>query len=275
MLLLPARAPQPEHGSQAEIAALGAQLLAKHAPMLSEYFALDIDDCGRLAALPALIDHWAPDTSRLPQLALDLTTEVDWEDETGCFHTISRVLAAFYAVAPSDGDEGVESGGPAAGNASQDAAPLGSGQPGAAQEAAQRSQPAGVPSQPSSSAANVKVASKPASSSPMCLAPSGSALEPDNEAGPSPAPAGEPLAPVAGANAASAAAAGGTLSSVEAAASKDGGGLGPGSSRDWQMRHVLFPAVKVFLAPPRQRATDGSVVQLTSLEKLYRTFERC
>lgn len=38
---------------------------------------------------------------------------------------------------------------------------------------------------------------------------------------------------------------------------------------------VLLPCFKLFLSPPRQRACDGSVVLLTSMEKLYRVFERC
>ena len=38
---------------------------------------------------------------------------------------------------------------------------------------------------------------------------------------------------------------------------------------------VVFPAMRVFLKPGRSRATDGSIVELTRLEKLYRIFERC
>ena len=38
---------------------------------------------------------------------------------------------------------------------------------------------------------------------------------------------------------------------------------------------VILPAVRMFLKPGKQRATDGSVVELTRLEKLYKIFERC
>lgn len=38
---------------------------------------------------------------------------------------------------------------------------------------------------------------------------------------------------------------------------------------------VILPAVRKFLKPSKQRATDGSVVELTQLEKLYKIFERC
>lgn len=44
---------------------------------------------------------------------------------------------------------------------------------------------------------------------------------------------------------------------------------------NWTLKHVLFPAMKVFLRPSRSRATDGTVILVTSLEKLYRVFERC
>jgi hypothetical protein len=36
-----------------------------------------------------------------------------------------------------------------------------------------------------------------------------------------------------------------------------------------------MPAVKQMYRPPTQRARDGSVLLLTSMEKLFRVFERC
>ncbi len=38
---------------------------------------------------------------------------------------------------------------------------------------------------------------------------------------------------------------------------------------------VLFPAFRSLLRPGKHRAKDGTVVLVTSLEKLYRVFERC
>jgi DNA mismatch repair protein MLH1 len=38
---------------------------------------------------------------------------------------------------------------------------------------------------------------------------------------------------------------------------------------------VLFPALRTKLRPTRERATDGTLVLVTALEKLYRIFERC
>ena len=43
----------------------------------------------------------------------------------------------------------------------------------------------------------------------------------------------------------------------------------------WVVQHVVFPALRLFLTPSRQRASDGSFVELTRLESLYRVFERC
>jgi DNA mismatch repair protein MLH1 len=41
------------------------------------------------------------------------------------------------------------------------------------------------------------------------------------------------------------------------------------------LQHIMFPAMKAQLRPHRRRATDGSVVEVARLEKLYRIFERC
>jgi DNA mismatch repair protein MLH1 len=45
--------------------------------------------------------------------------------------------------------------------------------------------------------------------------------------------------------------------------------------REWEVAHVVLPALRLFLRPSRKRALDGSVVELTRLEHLYRVFERC
>ena len=48
-----------------------------------------------------------------------------------------------------------------------------------------------------------------------------------------------------------------------------------GSKQLCMCMQVILPAVRMFLKPGKQRATDGSVVELTRLEKLYKIFERC
>jgi len=59
------------------------------------------------------------------------------------------------------------------------------------------------------------------------------------------------------------------------------GGDGPdpgwreGGAREWSMRHVIVPAMKALLRPGRHRSTDGTVVEVTRLERLYSIFERC
>ncbi|WVZ67344.1 hypothetical protein U9M48_016434 [Paspalum notatum var. saurae] len=47
------------------------------------------------------------------------------------------------------------------------------------------------------------------------------------------------------------------------------------SQREWTIQHVLFPSMQLFLKPPKSMATDGTFVQVASLEKLYKIFERC
>ena len=77
-----------------------------------------------------------------------------------------------------------------------------------------------------------------------------------------------------------------TAAAAAAAAAVASGGRAPtgplanaahthGAGRAWVARHVVLPALRAFLRPARQRARDGSVVLVTSMERLYRTFERC
>ncbi|ONK57686.1 uncharacterized protein A4U43_C09F3030 [Asparagus officinalis] len=47
------------------------------------------------------------------------------------------------------------------------------------------------------------------------------------------------------------------------------------AQREWTIQHVLFPAMRLFLKPPNAMATNGTFVQVASLEKLYKIFERC
>nr|CAD1824525.1 unnamed protein product [Ananas comosus var. bracteatus] len=48
-----------------------------------------------------------------------------------------------------------------------------------------------------------------------------------------------------------------------------------GAQREWTIQHVLFPSMRLFLKPPKSLATNGTFIQVASLEKLYRIFERC
>lgn len=43
----------------------------------------------------------------------------------------------------------------------------------------------------------------------------------------------------------------------------------------WTVQHVLYPTIRVKLVPPRSLAGSGALVELVSLETLYKVFERC
>ncbi|KAL4651760.1 hypothetical protein ACB092_01G184500 [Castanea dentata] len=47
------------------------------------------------------------------------------------------------------------------------------------------------------------------------------------------------------------------------------------AQREWSIQHVLFPSMRLFFKPPASMATNGTFVQVASLEKLYKIFERC
>ncbi|GMH32358.1 hypothetical protein BSKO_00192 [Bryopsis sp. KO-2023] len=56
---------------------------------------------------------------------------------------------------------------------------------------------------------------------------------------------------------------------------KEGKGVGVLCSNDWMIQHIVFQAMRSLVNPPRCRATDGSLVQVATLENLYKVFERC
>ncbi len=92
----------PASEERAAAASAVADLLVEKAPMLREYFAVDIDEASKsLVALPELVEGHAPDLSRLPEFFLALAQDVEWEEEKPCFRTVAREIAAFYA----DGEE--------------------------------------------------------------------------------------------------------------------------------------------------------------------------
>ena len=82
-------------------------LLAEKAPMLREYFGVDIDEAsGSLLGLPVLVEGFEPDLSLLPEFVFALAHEVDWTEEKACFRTVADALATFYAGGSGDPGEG-------------------------------------------------------------------------------------------------------------------------------------------------------------------------
>merc|ERR1711879_1036018 len=43
----------------------------------------------------------------------------------------------------------------------------------------------------------------------------------------------------------------------------------------WKIEHMLFPALRTDFTPTKDLGSDGSVVQIACVEKLYKIFERC
>jgi DNA mismatch repair protein MLH1 len=44
--------------------------------------------------------------------------------------------------------------------------------------------------------------------------------------------------------------------------------------QSWTIQHMFFPAFRDF-RPPKKFANDGTVIEIASLENLYKVFERC
>ncbi|WVO22922.1 uncharacterized protein IAS62_004265 [Cryptococcus decagattii] len=77
-----------------------ASLLRDRREMLDEYFSLLITEDGKVETLPMLLKGYTPNLDRLPQFLLCLGTQVDWDNEKGCFQTFLCELAFFYSPRP-------------------------------------------------------------------------------------------------------------------------------------------------------------------------------
>lgn len=47
------------------------------------------------------------------------------------------------------------------------------------------------------------------------------------------------------------------------------------SSLAWKIEHSLFPSVRTDFTPTKDLGSDGTVVQIACVEKLFKIFERC
>lgn len=161
-----------EGGTKEEVASLLAELVARKSDLLADCFSVVVDEEGRLAALPQLIEQYHPLQQYLPAFVLALGQSVDWRDEEACFGAVAQALGELYSLKPIENEDWESAGSPRGG---------------------------------------------------------------------------------------------------------EGGGCAERGrrAREWEVAHVLLPAVRLFLRPPRSRATDGTVLELTRLEQLYRVFERC
>lgn len=46
-------------------------------------------------------------------------------------------------------------------------------------------------------------------------------------------------------------------------------------NEQWKQEHVIFPAVRKNFLPPTSFVNNGAIVQIASLNDLYKVFERC
>jgi hypothetical protein len=86
------------------VAAALCSLLTAKTDMLREYFQIgfttDLDTL-YLVSMPELLTGYRPQPETLPLFLLRLGVEVDWEEEYGCFDSVSKELALCYCALPS------------------------------------------------------------------------------------------------------------------------------------------------------------------------------
>jgi len=228
-----------------------------------------------LTGLPLLLEGYLPDLSRLPQLILQLARDVEWETEKECFKTLAAALAGFYALQPllpeAAGSKGELASAQHASSSPHTEAPGSGTAIGAAPATGVAAAEAAAASAGQAAAALAENDRQDTAAEPMDVDTDMTQQQQEQPVHRLPQAQGDPMEQSA---------AGAVVPSVSS--SKQGGsslmllaGHRSQAQREWLLRHVVMPAVKSMYRPPKSRARDGSVLLLTSMEKLYRVFERC
>ncbi|KAI8124797.1 hypothetical protein FF38_11313 [Lucilia cuprina] len=87
-----------EDGDKEELSKNAADILLEKAPIMREYFSLNISAEGELETLPSLLKQHSPSITYLPLFMLRLATEVEWDTEEECFETFCRETANYYSI---------------------------------------------------------------------------------------------------------------------------------------------------------------------------------
>ncbi|CAI5524558.1 unnamed protein product, partial [Closterium sp. Naga37s-1] len=217
------------HGCKQEMVEAWVQAVQGRAEMLAEYFALTVSPDGHLLSLPLLLDHHTPDLTRLPSLALALANEVEWDEEKACFASLAAALADFFAFhapllpRPSANQQRKDTNG---------------------EEREGGGQVRGEEDGDASKEWKVR----------------GS-----EEAGDEESARGGRGADVAASTAAVTIAGGGEVGVSEEGGSEEGMSEVEVEAMwrqwEWSIQHVLLPALKFFLKPPKRMARDGSFIK--------------
>jgi DNA mismatch repair protein MLH1 len=86
------------------------KLLLSKAPMLYDYFRINISEEGFLIGLPDLLVGYQPDSTFIPSFLVKLALETNWKEETACFHSIAMILSELYANIPFSEETNDEAG---------------------------------------------------------------------------------------------------------------------------------------------------------------------
>ena len=247
-------------------------LLSQKQQLLQQHLGLCFSPDGKLlVGIPQLIEGHLPDLTRLPQLLLVLARDVVWDEEQACCRSLAQALAGFYALEEClqlnvEGGEGAAAAGaqPAAEQDGGLAVRGGVVRGGLGGDGGVTAEEHGTDAA-AAGAGQGRAGSEALWEQVRGDSQAVSLLDQDRGTGSAAAQSPEG----GGGGTAGSAAEAVELLAAGQAVHRDA------KQRESLVRHVLCPLLRCHYKPPKGRAKDGAVVLLTSLEKLYRVFERC